>query len=125
MKRILLAFNDASGKMNKREELIKKHIAKKDLIKWSDYAVATKNCLYVLKVVQFGFPIQEFAGFDEVRADEILKELEKTVSELKGYLELGMDTVPECPKSSENDNNDESDRNDDEDDKSSEEDKQL
>lgn len=121
MKRILLVFSDISEKMIARENLIKKHTADNDLVKWSDYAVATKNCLYVLKVVQFGFPIQEFAGFDEVRADEILRELEKTVSELKGYLEIGMDSAPECPKSSENDNNDESDRNDDEDDKSSEE----
>jgi len=120
MKRVLLVFKDTSGKMNKREELIKIHTAKNDLVKWSDYAVETKNCLYVLKVIQFSFPIQEFAGFDEVKASEILDELGEYVFELKRYLETGDETTPELPESSENDINSEDNRNDDEDDKSSE-----
>lgn len=120
MKRVLLVFKDTSGKMNKREELIKIHTAKNDLIKWSDYAVETKNCLYVLKVIQFSFPIQEFAGFDEVKASEILEELERNVIELKRYLEIGDKTAPDLSKLPENNENSEDNRNDDEDDKSSE-----
>ena len=119
MKRVLLVLKDTADKMNKREELIKKHTAKNDLVKWSDYAVETKNCLYVLKVVQFSFPIQEFAGFDEVEAIEVLKELKRYVLELEGYL-CRNDVAPDPTESHDTGEDEKHDDGDDEDDKSSE-----
>jgi len=109
---------DLTAKINERDRLIKTSTEDGSFVKWSDDAVDTKECLYILKVVAFSFPIQEFAGFDSVEAPEILKELRKYLTEL----ELLCEIVPEPTELPENDKNDDDDRNDDEDDKSSEED---
>lgn len=117
MKRKLLAFMDLTAKINERNRLIKESTRNDTFVKWSDDAVETKECLYILKVITFSFPIQEFAGYDKVEAPEILKEFRKYLSELERLCEI----VPEPTEFPENEKDSEDNRNDDEDDKSSEE----
>lgn len=106
---------DLTAKLAERERLIKTSTADGTFVKWSDDAVETKKCLYILKVIAFSFPIQEFAGFEEVEAPEILKEMRKFLTELESLCEI----VPEPTELPDSNENDENDRNDDEDDKSS------
>ena len=65
-----------------------------------------KNCLYILKAVPVTFPIQEFAGFEEVEAPEILKELKKFVFELEQCIGEVEEVASENTGSPENDNDD-------------------
>ncbi len=117
MKRKLLAFMDLAAKIAERDKIIKESTRDNTFVKWSDDAVETKECLYILKVITFNFPIQNFAGYDSVEAPEILKELKSYLSELEMLCEINSDQ----PESSDSDENEKDDRNDSEDDKSSEE----
>lgn len=83
MKKKLLAFLTLDQKNQARDSLVAESQKDGTFVKWSDHAVETKNCLYILKAVPVTFPIQEFAGFEEVEAPEILKELKKFVFELE------------------------------------------
>ena len=119
MKQTLLAFTTLEKRNQVRDELVAKSRKDNTFVKWSDVAVETKDCLYIFKVVPVIFPIQEFAGFDEVEAPEILRDLENYVFELKEFLKEPIQMDPEDTESTDSDRNDEDNKNDGEDDKSS------
>ena len=112
MKKKLLAFLTLDQKNQARDSLVAESQKDGTFIKWSDNAVETKDCLYIFKVVPVVFPIQEFAGFDEVKAPKILDELESYVFELQECLTGPTEIDSETTESSDNDRNSEDDRND-------------
>lgn len=112
MKNKLLVFLTLDQKNQAREKLIAKSQKDGTFEKWSDGAVETKDYLYVLKVVAVTFPTQEFAGFDEVEAPDVLKELKRFVFELEQCIGTVNEMAPEDTESTDSDKNGEDDRND-------------
>ena len=117
MKKKLLAFLTLDQKNQARDSLVAESQKDGTFVKWSDHAVETKNCLYILKAVPVTFPIQEFAGFEEVKADGIIKELKKFVFELEqciGEVEEVASENTGSPETNDDDEDDDDEENEDE-----------
>jgi hypothetical protein len=100
LKRTILIVKSNPDDLRKaKEELIKKEQEKKQLVKYSDYAVETKAKLFIFKVVPLPRQVlDQIRGYTEVDAADLLTDLEKFVEEVRNVCKSHTKT-PSTPAS--------------------------
>lgn len=83
-KTILIAKTTLDDMRAAKEEIIRDAEKKKQLVKYSDNAVETKDKLYIFKTVLLPYQVlDQIRGYAEVQADELLTKLEEFVEEAR------------------------------------------
>jgi len=84
MKTILIVKSNPDDLRKEKEYLIQNEERKRQLVKYSDSAVETKTKLYIFKVIPLPrHLLDQIRGYSEVKADYLLRDLDKFVEEVK------------------------------------------
>ncbi|MCK4501211.1 hypothetical protein KAU11_11990 [Candidatus Babeliales bacterium] len=94
--RTLIVKTTRAALLEAKQELIAKLEKKGNMVKWSDYAVESKSELFIFKVLSINVDdyLNVLQGYDFVKADEFINELEATVTAVKHLI---YPTLPETP----------------------------